>query len=115
MVGGSAWTQDVAPERASRSQPPTACDRPAWGGCPRAEGCKTAPNRLRRSKDRDGYADEEKNTFGKIAYLFLDEALGEYAIETRVGFIEFQACDSKYFPQWRPPLQVSVVAVADAD
>ena len=50
----------------------------------------------------DGYSDDEKNTFGQIGYLFLDEALGEYAIETQVGFIEFQARNSKYFAQSHP-------------
>jgi hypothetical protein len=29
----------------------------------------------------------------------LDEALGEYAVETQVGFVEFQSTDSKYFAQ----------------
>ena len=28
----------------------------------------------------------------------LDEALGEYDVETRVGFIEVQGQNSKYFP-----------------
>jgi len=50
----------------------------------------------------DGYSEREKNTFGQIGYLFLDEALGEYAIETQVGFIEFQPKNSKYFPKSRP-------------
>jgi hypothetical protein len=50
----------------------------------------------------DGYNEKEKGTFGQIGFLFLDEALGEYAIETQVGFIEFQAQDSKYFEQSHP-------------
>jgi hypothetical protein len=50
----------------------------------------------------EGYNDEEKKTFGQIGYLFLDEALGEYAVETQVGFIEFHGRDSKYFPQSHP-------------
>src|SRR5579859_3139341 len=37
----------------------------------------------------DGYSDQQRSTFGQIGYLFLDEALGEYAMETRVGFVEF--------------------------
>ena len=45
----------------------------------------------------DGYSDTEKTLFGQIGYLFLDEALGEYAVEMKVGFIEFKARDSKYF------------------
>jgi hypothetical protein len=49
-----------------------------------------------------GYNEEEKRTFAQIGYLFLDEALGEYAVETQVGFIEFHGRDSKYFPQSHP-------------
>jgi hypothetical protein len=45
----------------------------------------------------NGYNEAEKNVFGQIGYLFLDEALGEYAVEMKVGFIEFQARDSKHF------------------
>ena len=45
----------------------------------------------------DGYKEEEKGAFGQIGYLFLDEALGEYSVETQVGFVEFQGHDSKYF------------------
>jgi len=50
----------------------------------------------------NGYRDAEKNVFGQIGYLFLDEALGEHAVETQVGFIEFQSPDSKYYLQSRP-------------
>ncbi len=47
----------------------------------------------------EGYNDKEKNVFGQIGYLFLDEALGEYAVEMQVGFIKFESRDSKYFTQ----------------
>jgi hypothetical protein len=50
----------------------------------------------------DGYNADEKNTFGQIGYLFLDEALGEYAVETQVGFIEFQSRESHYFSRSSP-------------
>lgn len=50
----------------------------------------------------DGYNEAEKGTYGQIGYLFLDEALGEYAVETQVGFIEFQSRESKYFGQSHP-------------
>jgi hypothetical protein len=49
-----------------------------------------------------GYNEGEKGVFGQIGFLFLDEALGEYSIETQAGFIEFQGHDSKYFAQSRP-------------
>lgn len=44
-----------------------------------------------------GYSDEQKSIYSNIGYLFLDEALGEYDIETKVGFIEFHNRDSKYY------------------
>jgi hypothetical protein len=50
----------------------------------------------------DGYNEKEKGVFGQIGYLFLDEALGEYSVETQVGFIEFRGHDSKYFAQSHP-------------
>lgn len=50
----------------------------------------------------EGYTEVERNTYGQIGYLMLDEALGEYAVETQVGFIDFQATDSKHFPDSSP-------------
>jgi len=50
----------------------------------------------------DGYNENEKTIFGQIGYLLLDEALGEYAMEMKVGFIEFQSRESKYFSQASP-------------
>jgi hypothetical protein len=50
----------------------------------------------------DGYSEKEKDAYGQMGYLFLDEALGEYAVEAQVGFIEFHSTDSKYFPQSSP-------------
>lgn len=44
-----------------------------------------------------GYTEAERNFFGNIGYLLLDEALGEYTVETQVGFIEFADRNSKYF------------------
>ena len=49
----------------------------------------------------DGYRDEQKMTFGQIGYLFLDEALGEYDVEMKLGAIVFQARDSKHFEKAR--------------
>lgn len=50
----------------------------------------------------DGYNEKEKSIFGNIGYLFLDEALGEYDIETKIGFIEFHGRDSKLYENARP-------------
>lgn len=45
----------------------------------------------------NGYNEQQKDIYGNIGYLFLDEALGEYDIETQVGFIEFHGRESKYY------------------
>ena len=50
----------------------------------------------------DGYSDEEKSTYRQMGYLFLDESLGEYAVESQVGFIELQSRNSEYFSQSHP-------------
>ncbi len=44
-----------------------------------------------------GHNDIRKSEFGQIGYLLLDEALGEYDVETSVGFIEMMSHDSKHF------------------
>lgn len=49
-----------------------------------------------------GYAEAEKEPFGQIGFLFLDEALGEYDMETRVGAVQFTSLDSKYAKDSRP-------------
>jgi len=46
----------------------------------------------------NGYKEEDtKSDWGQIGYLFLDEALGEYDVEVKVGAIVLQSRDSKYF------------------
>jgi len=51
----------------------------------------------------DGYSEKEKGkVWGQIGYLFLDEALGEYDVETHVGAIVFYNRESKYFAPARP-------------
>jgi hypothetical protein len=42
----------------------------------------------------DGYREDEKATWGHIGYLLLDEALGEYDVETKVGPIRFFPSDA---------------------
>ncbi len=44
-----------------------------------------------------GYTDDRKDVFGQVGYLFLDEALGEFDVETSVGFIEIMGHDSTHF------------------
>jgi len=50
----------------------------------------------------DGYTEELKADFGQMGYLFLDEALGEYDVEMKLGAIVFQGHDSKYFDRSHP-------------
>lgn len=50
----------------------------------------------------DNYNDKEHTTFGNIGFLFLDEALGEYDVETKLSFIEFHHKNSEYFDGAKP-------------
>lgn len=45
---------------------------------------------------------KKKKWGGQIGYLLLDEALGEYDVETHVGAIVFFNRISKYFEHARP-------------
>jgi hemoglobin-like flavoprotein len=55
----------------------------------------------------DGYDEKEKAVWGQIGYLLLDEALGEYDVETKVGLIEFHGAGARHdvarFPLPRLP------------
>lgn len=48
-----------------------------------------------------GYTTAEHTAYATIGYLFLDQALGEFDVETRVGQIDFQA-PSNPMPDARP-------------
>lgn len=50
----------------------------------------------------DGYDEQQREIYGNIGYLFLDEALGEYDVETKVGFIEFRSRESELFQGAHP-------------
>ncbi len=50
----------------------------------------------------DGYNEDENSVYTNIGYLFLDESLGEYDVEMKVGFIEFHSRESEYFKGSRP-------------
>jgi hypothetical protein len=51
----------------------------------------------------DGYTEEKKDSvWGQVGYLFLDEALGEYDVETHVGAIVFSNRQSEHFKKARP-------------
>ena len=42
-----------------------------------------------------GYSRDRHSVFGQIGYLFLDEALGEFDVETKVNYIEFCSVTSQ--------------------
>jgi len=53
------------------------------------------------------YYKDEKDTLGQAGYLLLDEALGEYDVETRVGAIIFESRDSRYYAQSHPLIELA--------
>lgn len=50
----------------------------------------------------ENYSEDLKDIFGNISYLYLDQAIGEFNVETRVGVIEVFDRSSKYFASARP-------------
>ncbi|WP_166426046.1 hypothetical protein [Paraglaciecola sp. 20A4] len=50
----------------------------------------------------NNYSEKEHTTYANIGYLFLDETLGEYDVETKLGFIEFHNKSSEYFDGAKP-------------
>lgn len=50
----------------------------------------------------DGYDEGEQKAFQRAGYLLLDEALGEFAMETKVGFIDFHSPNSDYYAHSLP-------------
>ena len=50
----------------------------------------------------ENYKSAERDLFRQAGFLILDEALGEYDMETRVGAIDFLGRDSQYYAQTRP-------------
>jgi len=43
----------------------------------------------------DGYDSGEREKFASAIYLMLDQTLGEYDVETKVGFIELEAASTR--------------------
>ena len=52
-----------------------------------------------------GYTPEQNEMFGQAAFILLDCALGEYAVETQVGGIEFRALPEDPAGQQLQPLR----------
>ena len=50
----------------------------------------------------NGYSEAEAALYAHIGYLLLDEAIGEYDVETKLGFIEFSGTDSEHFGNAQP-------------
>lgn len=53
------------------------------------------------------YNSAEQGVFQQIGRLLLDEALGEYAVATQLGFVEMQSRASRYFPHALPLRELS--------
>lgn len=49
-----------------------------------------------------GYSKSKEEQFGNIGYLLLDEAIGEYAVETYLSVIEMMGHDSSHFKGAHP-------------
>ncbi len=50
----------------------------------------------------EDYLEEERNIWGQAGFLLLDEALGEYDVETKVGAVTYDSISSKYFEHAQP-------------
>jgi hypothetical protein len=50
----------------------------------------------------DDYTESEKDFFAAVGFLFLDQVLGEYDVETKVGPIQFEGSNSEYYDQSFP-------------
>ena len=56
----------------------------------------------------DGYNESEHLLYANLGYLFLDEALGEYDVETKLSFIEFHSKTSAHYERAKPLKQLTV-------
>ena len=56
-----------------------------------------------------GYKAEQHNIYGGIAFLMLDQALGEYDVETKVGFVETKSSSSPSELEKKPIEQAAKV------
>lgn len=54
------------------------------------------------------YVEKQHDEFANVGYLILDQALGEYTVETRVGIIEMFDRSSKYFLSAKPVKELGV-------
>ena len=43
----------------------------------------------------DGYKETEHDKYARVAFLMLDQSLGEYDVETNIGFVEFRPTSAK--------------------
>ncbi|MBS1994790.1 MAG: hypothetical protein JSS86_00710 [Cyanobacteria bacterium SZAS LIN-2] len=55
----------------------------------------------------DGYNDADKKFYGQACYLILDEALGEYAVETQIGAIEVRGLTDPNAAAARPLVELA--------
>ncbi|MCG6142685.1 MULTISPECIES: hypothetical protein [Leptospira] len=55
------------------------------------------PNKIGLIIFINGFNEEDEEIYTQIAYLFLDQIIGEYDVETHIASIIIQGFDSKYF------------------
>jgi len=63
---------------------------------------KDDPGKVGIVRFLEHYSKAEHDLFAKAGFLILDEALGEFDIETRVGAIDFWGADSPHYARSRP-------------
>ena len=57
----------------------------------------------------NGYEAEKHKTYGGIAFLMLDQSLGEYDVETKVGFVQVKSFSSESTLEKKPIKEVTKV------
>ena len=81
--------------------------RPRHGQGPVSlNGLKIAPEQMEFTLEPDGtkigvtlfiegYSEAEREKYAGVGFLLLDQSLGEYDVETKVGFVEFKPSSTK--------------------
>jgi len=54
-----------------------------------------------------GYVSQQEVIYGQIGQMMLDQALGEYALATRVSFVELQGCSARMYSKSAPLVKLA--------
>ena len=60
----------------------------------------------------EGYTESERNRYLGVVFLLLDHALGEYDVETKIGFMEYKDATAKSFSTKQPFSEIAKVVDA---